>query len=309
MMTDSAEASDRTGETVSVSTAQETATAKAPRASIDRAFAALDAGSTNETVAREADASASPTPSDEEAPARFAAEARAAWQAAPETVRAETHRALRELEGGLTQYRKTVEPLKPYFALAKQHNTTVHEAMERYTALDRALLSDDRQEKLLAIQTVLDHAGLAPADYANLILDGGSKEPGADQPLHGIRQEIADLRNQIGGVTSSLAARQNEEIERQVKAFAETHPRMKDEEFADTVSRLLATRMADSLETAYDMADRLNPAAQPAQTDQTRKGQLSISGAPASGSNPVTRKAPVTARESLDRSFASLGLG
>ena len=43
--------------------------------------------------------------------------------------------------------------------------------------------------------------------------------------------------------------------------------------------------------------------------DQTRKGQLSITGAPASGSNPVTRKAPATARESLDRSFASLGLG
>jgi len=47
----------------------------------------------------------------------------------------------------------------------------------------------------------------------------------------------------------------------------------------------------------------------PAPKDQTLKGQLSISGAPASGSNPLTRKAPVTPRESLDRSFASLGLG
>lgn len=276
--------------------------AEPARASIDRAFAALesDSGTTSTDEM--------PLPN-AEAPSRFAAEAQAAWHGAPEAVKAETHRALRELESGLTRYQEAFEPLKPYFALAQQHNTTVHEAMERYTALDRALLSQDPREKLIALQAVFDHAGMAPEDYANILMSQQREGASPDLPLLELRRELTDLRNQMGGVTSTLAARQYDEIERQVGTFAETHPRLNDHEFADTVSRLLTTGMAEGLEAAYDMADRLNPAPVHPSADQTRKGQLSIAGAPASGSNPVTRKAPATARESLDRSFASLGLG
>ena len=80
--------------------------------------------------------------------------------------------------------------------------------------------------------------------------------------------------------------------------------------------------MADNLQGAYVMAERLNPAASGTQntaastaatakpnTAQTRNGNLSITGGPGSGSNPAKRKAPSSARESVDSAFASLGLG
>lgn len=278
-----------------------------PRASIDRAFAAID----ETEVARGPDQNAAAgeeSLAHIDAPARFSSDAKAAWQGAPEAIKAETYRALRELEGGLSQYRQAFEPLKPYFALAHQHDTTVHEAMARYTALDSALLSEDQQEKLFAIQAVLDHAGMTSADYVNLMLGKGQLQP--DAHLGELRREITRLKHQMGGVSTSLAQRQYNEIEHQVEAFAQDHPRLEDNNFAETVSRLLSTGMADGLAAAYDMAGRLNPApTQRPLADQTRKGQLSIAGAPASGSNPVNRKAPATARESLDRSFASLGLG
>ena len=94
-------------------------------------------------------------------------------------------------------------------------------------------------------------------------------------------------------------------------------------EFQKLVFRLLSTKMAEDLKGAYDMADRLNPApvatgAQPATGSnpatpkpgaaQPRNGNLSITGGPGSGSNPAKRKAPSTARESVENAFASLGL-
>jgi hypothetical protein len=50
-----------------------------------------------------------------EPPARFSADAKAAWATAPEAVRAETHRALKELSDGLSQYQQVFEPLKPFY--------------------------------------------------------------------------------------------------------------------------------------------------------------------------------------------------
>ena len=105
-----------------------------------------------------------------------------------------------------------------------------------------------------------------------------------------------------------------------VEDFARHHPRLDDAEFAKTVTRLISTQMADDLASAYDMAERLIPASVPGAAsaasiaanppkpaDQTRKGQLSIAGAPVSGSNPAHRRPALTARESLDRAFAQTG--
>jgi hypothetical protein len=279
------------------------------RASIDRAFASVAAA---DTAPETGDAAppAETAPSFAEVPSRFSTDAKSAWPALPDAIKAETWRALRELESGIGRYQKDFEPLKPWLDLARQHNTTLPEAMERYTALDRALLSAEPEQKLAAINAVLAHAGIDPADFAKQTLAAG-KPPGptdAEAPLNELRRAIADLRSEMGGITSSLADRRRLESQRELSAFAKDHTRLADPKFQETFNRLLETGMAEGLEAAYAMADRLDPLP-PAPKDQTLKGQLSISGAPASGSNPLTRKPPVTPRESLDRSFASLGLG
>ena len=258
-----------------------------------------------------------------EPPARFSADAKAAWATAPEAVRAETHRALKELSDGLGQYQQVFEPLKPFYQLAQQHDTTVHETLERYVNLDFALVSNKPEERLGAIEKVLDYAGITPKEYAASIM--GQKPDAAqsqnDGTIRELRREIADLKNEMGGVSKSLQQRREDETLKQVEAFAEENSRLKDPEFQKLVFRLLSTKMADNLKGAYDMAERLNPAASDTQTAastaatarpnpaQTRNGNLSITGGPGSGSNPAKRKAPASARESVDSAFASLGLG
>lgn len=309
------EGDDRTQLAPVTGRAQETA-----RHSLDRAFAALDSDISADAGDDEHRSSAQngmqPIAS-MEPPARFSADAKAAWQGVPDSVKGEVGRAFRELETGLGQYQQAFEPLKPYFQLASQSNTSVHEALERYTALDGALVSEEPQARLHAIESVLDYAGITPRQYAAFILGQKPTEAQSeyDQTIRELRRQVATLHDHLGGVTRSIQQRHEDETLQHVEAFAEANPRLKEPEFQMTVLRLLQTQMADDLQGAYNMAERLAPApirsTHPSRPSpaQTRNGNLSVTGAPGSGSNPAKRKAPATARESVDSAFASLGLG
>src|SRR5262245_24232788 len=261
-----------------------------------------------------------------EAPARFSADAKSQWATVPDAVKGEVHRAFREMESGLNQYQQFFEPLKPFYQLAEKHDTTVQDALSRYVALDSQLASDDPARRLSAIEEVLEYAGLSPQEYARLASEQKPDQAQAQSAAE-IRQHKAehrDMRRSPGGVSARLRQSQASQREGQIGAvveeFARTHPRLDDAEFAKTVPRLISTQMADSLESAYDMAERLTPtpvtgprpaasiaAAPPKPSDQTRQAQLSIAGAPVSGSHPGNRKPASTARESLDRVFAEMG--
>lgn len=259
-----------------------------------------------------------------EPPARFSPDAKAAWREVPDPVKGEVGRALRELEGGLTQYQQIFEPLRPYFQMAQERGVTIHDALRNYISLDMALVSPEPKERLGAIEHLLDCAGISPRDYAAFIMGQRPDEAQSlqDQTVRELRQQVASLHNHLGGVTRSIQQRHVDETLRQVEAFAEANSRLKELEFANMVARLLETSMASDLQGAYEMAERLSPSAvagaHPAASfaanpksvlAQTRNGNLSVTGAPGSGSNPAKRKAPSTARESVDSAFASLGLG
>lgn len=309
------EGDDRTQSVPATGRAHETA-----RHSLDRAFAELDSddptGDGYDESRNSMQDSKRPATS-MEPPSRFSADAKAAWQGVPDSVKGEVGRAFRELETGLGQYQQAFEPLKPYFQLASQSNTSVHEALERYTALDGALVSEEPQARLLAIESVLDYAGITPRQYAAFILGQKPTEAQAehDQTIRELRRQVAVLHDHLGGVTRSIQQRHEDETLHHVEAFAEANPRLKEPEFQTTVLRLLQTQMADDLQGAYNMAERLAPAPMKSahlsrpNPAQTRNGNLSVTGAPGSGSNPAKRKAPSTARESVDSAFASLGLG
>ena len=306
---------DRMPSAAAIDRTQETA-----RHSLDRAFAVLDPEG---PIDLEHDERPNSMPGGKQPiasmdpPQRFSADAKAAWNGVPDSVKGEVGRAFRELESGLTQYQQAFEPLRPYFQMASQSNTSVHEALERYTALDGALISKEPEARLRAIESVLDHAGITPREYATFILGQKPAEAPSehDQIIRELRRQVATLHNHLGGVTRSLQQRQEDEALRQVETFAEANPRLNEPEVQMTVLRLLQTQMAADLQSAYDMAERLTPA--PPRTAlnprpnpaQTRNGNLTVTGAPGSGSNPAKRKAPSTARESVDGAFASLGLG
>jgi hypothetical protein len=305
-------------------------TQETARNSLDRAFAALDVETSDsseqghneyEQVKLKDTASTSqghkPSVTSMEAPARFSADAKAAWRGVPDSVKGEVGRAFRELEGGMARYQEAFEPLRSYFHMASQSNTTVHDALERYTALDGALISEEPGTRLQAIESILDYAGITPRQYASFILGQKPDEMQTrnDETVRDLRQQITSLHHHLGGITKSIQDRYEDETLRQVEAFAEANPRLNEPDFQMTVLRLLQTQMATDLQSAYEMAERLTPAPNrialiPRPTAaQTRNGNLSVTGAPGAGSNPARRKAPSTARESVDGAFASLGLG
>jgi hypothetical protein len=302
------------------------------RASIDRAFAEIDAAHTAQAPEPPkadkpvADKTEKPPSVLTEPPSRFSADAKAAWASVPDAVKGEVNRAFRELEGGLTQYQQIFEPLKPFYQLAEKNETTVQDALGRYVALDSQLTSEDAGKRLSAIREVLEYAGLSPEQYAAQVADQkpGEAQAQSDPEMRQLKSELAEMRRLIGGVSATLRQSRESRLESELGAavaeFAKDHPRLDEAEFTTTVTRLISNQMADNLESAYDMAERLIPAAvagappaasiaalPPKPADQTRKGQLSIAGAPVSGSNPAHRKPAATARESLDRAFADMG--
>lgn len=300
-------------------------TRETARNSLDRAFAALDVETSDGSEQRHdeygqvrdtAGTSQGHKPS-MEAPARFSADAKAAWRGVPDSVKGEVGRAFRELENGMARYQEAFEPLKSYFQMANQSNTTVHDALERYTALDGALISEEPGTRLRAIESILDHAGITPRQYAAFILGQKPDETQArhEETVRDLRQQVTSLQHHLGGITKSIQDRYEDETLRQVEAFAEANPRLNEPEVQMTVLRLLQTQMATDLQSAYEMAERLTPAPNRIALNprpnaaQTRNGNLSVTGAPGAGSNPARRKAPSTARESVDGAFASLGLG
>jgi hypothetical protein len=143
-----------------------------------------------------------------------------------------------------------------------------------------------------------------------------------DATIRALQHEVSELRHHLGGMSQSIQKRREDEILAYIDKFAADHPRHNDLDFQEAVTKLLDAGMATDLEGAYSMAERLKPAPAtrepqtpglyPGHTKpsaQTRNGNLSVTGAPGSGSNPVKRKAPQSAKESIDNAFASLGLG
>lgn len=254
-----------------------------------------------------------------EPPKRFSADAKAAWAQAPEPVRAEITRAVKELEQGIAEYQTRWEPLKEFDALARQHGTTLDKAMANYVGIEQLIARDP----LRGLNQVCENMGLSLREIAARIM-GQTPDQNASQQdatIRELRNEIAGLKRELGGVSTTIRSEKEQATLKQIEDFASQPEHARFEELSEDIALFLKNGRAKDLQEAYELADRLNPvpqaqmapapaasAAPPADAAHTRKGQLSLSGAPSSGSNPANRKPPSSAREALDRSFAALGL-
>ena len=245
-----------------------------------------------------------------EAPSRFSADAKAAWKDAPEAVRGEINRAISELESGLRMKDEQLAPLKPFFDMAQQHGVTVHGALGNYIRMEQALAKDlPTGMKLLA-----QNFGMTLEDFLAAV--GGQAASAApesekDREILALNQKISQLQQQIGGVQETFQTQQHNTIMGQVEQFAAQNPRF--DELSGEIVKLLQTGYASDLKTAYEIADRLNPAPQPeppatpAPKPQQRQA-LSVTGAPNAGSNPGNRQPSASRTEALQRAFSASGL-
>lgn len=233
-------------------------------------------------------------------PKRFSEDAKAAWETAPEPVKAEIHRAVEEMEGGLQKYQQAFEVIKPYAQLAQEKGTTIPQAMDNYINLEKTLLQDPER----GLQMVADYAGIDLREFAGKLLSQTPEQiqGNQDNTIRELRAELADLKNQLGGVSTHLQQQHTQSIEQSVKQFADQNPRF--EELSDDIKLLIQMGKAKTLEDAYAIAERLNPAPQQVSDPepildiqkpdpaQTRKASKSISGPPSNGSTPSAKREP-----------------
>lgn len=261
-----------------------------------------------------------PQGSHHEAPARFKSDqaASAEWANAPESVKAAVHRTIREMESGIEKHRvaaEEYEKVRDFDELAKRNNTTMRDAMTRYTNFERTLL----QDPMRGLNMVCDYIGVSLRDVAAAIM--GQKPDQAqsqnDATIRELRQEIASLKQNLGGVTTSIQQQHVDRIGAEVQKFWNDHPRA--EELAGDIEFFIKSGRTKDLAEAYSLAERLNPApAAPAQAApqtrtapdpqaQTLKGSKSVTGAPSPGSDPVQKRASSSIKDALRRAVAQAG--
>ncbi len=264
-------------------------------------------------------AAATPEPASD-APARFSADAKAAWTTAPDPVKAEVNRAIKEMEAGIEKHRQSAEafePVRKYADMARQGGTTLDKALEAYVGMETML----RQDPIKGLNAVCENMGLSLRDVAAHVL-GQTPDQAASQSDATVRElkaEIASLKQQVGGVTQTFAQQRESATVEQITAFASQPGHERFDELADEIAFYLTHKTKD-LSEAYALADRMNPAPaasapQPAAipapapdlSAQTRKGSLSITGAPSPGSDPANRQPSSSIKDALKRAIATAG--
>lgn len=258
------------------------------------------------------------TPTDNDAPARFSDDAKTAWATAPDAVKAETHRALRELESGVAKYKEAAEayePLRKFADIAKANETTIPEALERYVNIDKGLVSKDVNEKARSIELVLEAAGTNPSEYAAWVQGGGKAQtPQSDPVISELRQQVQALQQQLGQVSSSVQSQQQQELASQIEQWKADKPLV--ETLASEISHYYENDGL-SLDDAYSKAKQefedkarragfisAQQAVPPENVAQTQRVQKSIAGSPGSGSYPAASQPSNSIAESIRRAAA-----
>lgn len=236
-----------------------------------------------------------------EAPARFSEAARKEWEAAPESVRAEVSRVLKENEDGITKYKASHEGwerVKQYDDIAKQSGREgVHESLKQVTELEQTFA----RNPIEGFKKVADMMNFDVHKVASVIL---GQDP--NQAIGEVHKQLQEARAEIAQLKMQADA------PNVVNQFAEKVGREAFEANADKVAQMLETGVVDTLDKAWALISIFGHSAsdaqhtasdatnsqplKPAQTADAQTvaaaqqpnpaGQKSVTGAP--GSTPIT---------------------
>ncbi|TGR84569.1 hypothetical protein EN866_32995 [Mesorhizobium sp. M2D.F.Ca.ET.223.01.1.1] len=252
-----------------------------------------------------------------DAPARFksAAAAMQEWAKTPAPVQAAIHRTVRELEKGIEQHRADAQAfndVRAFDELAKKSGTTMQAAMSNYVGIEMML----RQDPIAGLNQIANNMGFSLREVAAHIMGQQPDQVQSqnDATIRELRQEIASLKQTIGGVNNTLSQQAQTALEKQLTEFTADHPRI--EELSDEIVRQINAGF--DLPEAYRRAEMLNPLPaapviaepQTLATDpapQTRKGSLTTQGAPNAGSNPGKRGSSTSIRDAIRNARAAIG--
>lgn len=260
-----------------------------------------------------------------EPPARFLPKEKEAWANVPNVVKGAVDRLAKEHEAEVSQYRESHEnwqKVAKFDQMAKQHNTSVPEALERYTAVDALL----HNQPIEGIRQVLATINLTPEQYARHVMENPDAHrapppPKAPDPV--VRQtqsEVESLKAELQNMRLEQAAKDI------IEPFRRANPRY--DELQDDIALFLQSGKIpqnlspqERLEAAYDMAERINPrsmakADDPAPRAPEReeapavdpRGEKSIRGAPSTGFDPSNTGRAKSRRSAVSSAMAELGI-
>lgn len=219
-------------------------------------------------------------------PTSWGVKAKTAWANLPVEVRTEIGKREREMGEGLSALRD-YKDLKPYADTLRQMGGSVKQAMDHYTGVDRLLnrdlagglgiVAESYNKDRAAIGRMF--ADLAQRYGASVTpnpqpANGQQAQSGSDDPvaaalapfLQPLLQEINDLKSQTTGRVEADRNAQVQSLASAIQSFAADPKNVYFANVEGDIANLFARGMvpnsgnpAKDLQTAYDMAIRLNP--------------------------------------------------
>jgi hypothetical protein len=163
-------------------------------------------------------------------PTRFSADAKAAWDEAPEVVRAEVSRMEREFLTGFAKHRAAAErdgSLAEFHQMAARGKTTVKEALSRYVNLENQL----RADPVKGLEIICQNVGMSLHEVAAKVL--GLAPVAGEGGAHPAHESVAKFAGEIA--------------------------RSRFKELSEDIAFFLTSGRTKDLDEAYVLADRLNP--------------------------------------------------
>jgi uncharacterized protein YukE len=297
----------------------------APAAAVKTADAAPKPGEQPVAAAKPA---VDPNAPKHAAPERFSPDAKAAWDTAPEPVKAEVSRMHREMTQGIEKHRAAAEKfetVREFDELASKSGTDLKTALTRYVNMEQAL----RQNPLKGLEAVCQNIGVSLRDVAQIVLGQKPEEQQsqADATIRELRQTVTRLEQQVGGVTQHFQRQAETSLQDQIARWADSRPHF------EIIAPHIAAEMRDGATSLDDAEERVlqkypqlatiakastspkpeeqkpaaSAAAAPDLEAQTLRGQKSIKGAPGSGSEPAAQPRSSSIKEALKRAAAKAG--
>lgn len=275
-----------------------------------------------------------------EAPPRFDDAAKSEWEAVPEKTRDTIHRTVRELEQGITKHRaaaEAFEPIRKYDDMAKQSGTDLATALQRYTGMEQEL----RRNPIAGLQAVVANLGIKnpqtgmPVTLRDIAAHVLGQKPDQVASQHEasnqqLRQQVAQLQQQISGVTQHVQSQQQEarvaSVASEWDGFKASNPRATElepymaeflQKYPAPANMPVRERLADAYAfaaakfpspTGAHTADQLAPLAQTQAQPKpiNPAGQKSVSGAPSGKAEVATRK--LSRKEAINKAMSQIGL-
>lgn len=261
-------------------------------------------------------------------PARFLPRAKEKWAEADPDIRGEVRRMEANYEKGLQEHRESHEfrkELREFEDMAKEHGTTVKDALKNYTAIDNLL----KTNPVAGVERILSSIGITPQQYADYVQNAPAQAP-ADPKVSQLEQTVRQLQQQLQGVTQTTQESQQQAQLSQVQnnIIAPFRASLGDndryEELEEDIAFFLNSDKVPStlsaqrrLEVAYDMAERINPVGQMHQNTARLNtatperpinpaGAKSIKGAP--NGTAVPKGATLKSREAIEAAMRQIGL-